>query len=257
MGNVDRVKTGIPGFDELVEGGIPKGFNVLITGTPGTGKTIFALQYIYNGAADGEPGVYVTLDSKRQELVEQASLFGWDLQALEKAGKLSILEVPMDKVEMDLFAMIEEQVQRTKAKRLVFDNLMNFAINIDQFKVPVSFIISNPEVASVMGNEKTYYTGKSEKRITYLLVNELSKLDTTNLMITSAPEGDGAELTTDGVSEFAADGVVVMYNELVGAKHAKTMTVLKMRKTNNSPYIHDVELGRNGITVKPAQAVYE
>ncbi len=254
---MERVKTGIPGFDDLIEGGIPKGFNVLVTGTPGTGKTIFALQYLYSGAMKGENGLLVTLDSKRQELIEQAQCFGWDLESLHKQDKLSILEVPMDKVEMDLFSMIEDEVQRIDAKRLVFDNLMNFAINIDQFKVPVSFIIGNPEVASVMGNEKMYYTGKSEKRITYLLINELSRLNTTNIMITSAPEGEEAQLTSDQVSEFAADGVIVMYNQLVGARHAKTMTILKMRKTNNSPYIHDVELGKDGVIIRPAQAVYE
>ncbi|MCL5427570.1 MAG: hypothetical protein M1321_00080 [Candidatus Marsarchaeota archaeon] len=256
MGNVGRVKTGIPGFDELIEGGIPQGFNVLITGTPGTGKTIFGMQYLYNGAMRGENGVYITLDAKKSELIDQASMFGWDLVALEKQGKLSIMEVPMDKVEMDLFAMIEEQVQKVKATRLVFDSLINFAINIDQFKVPVSFIISNPEVASVMGNEKTYYTGKSEKRITYLLVNELSKLGTTNIVITAAPEGEKTTLTMDGVSEFACDGVVVMYNTLIGAAHAKTMTVLKMRETHNDPYIHDFELNPKGFKVKPAE-VYQ
>ena len=178
MGDVKRVPTGIPGFDDLIQGGIPEGFNVLVTGTPGTGKSIFGMQYLYNGAMKGENGVYITLDAKKAELIEQAMLFGWDLAALEKQGKLSILEVPMDKVEMDLFAMIEEQVQKVKAKRLVFDSLINFAINIDQFKVPVSFIITNPQVAEIMGNERTYYHGGSEKRITYLLVNELSKLGT-------------------------------------------------------------------------------
>ena len=53
----DRVKTGVSGFDELVEGGIPKGFNVLITGLPGTGKTIFGLQYLYTGLKNGENGL--------------------------------------------------------------------------------------------------------------------------------------------------------------------------------------------------------
>lgn len=250
MGGIDRVKTGIPGFDDLVEGGIPKGFNVLITGTPGTGKTIFALQYLYNGATDDEPGVYVTLDSKRQELIEQASMFGWDLPALEKAGKLSIIEVPMDKVEMDIFAMIEEEVQKTKAKRLVFDNLMNFAINIDQFKVSVSFIISNPEVASVMGNEKTYYTGKSEKRITYLLVNELSKLKTTNLVITSAATGDVAELTTDGVSEFASDGVILLKSIAIGETANRTIEVVKMRKTKIENNIKSYEFSGQGLVIQ-------
>ena len=60
---IPRVATGIPGFDELIEGGFPKNFVILLAGTPGTGKSIFSLEYIYNGASSlNENGVYITLD---------------------------------------------------------------------------------------------------------------------------------------------------------------------------------------------------
>ncbi len=245
---MERVKTGIPGFDELIEGGIPEGFNVLVTGTPGTGKTIFGLQYLYNGAMNGENGVYITLDAKKAELIEQAKLFGWDLEALEKAGKISILEISLNKVDMDLFEMIDEEVQNVKAKRLVFDSLINFAINIDQFKVPVSFSVSNAEVADVMGN-KTYYQGKSEKRVTYLLVDKLARLKTTNIIITAAPQ-DSSALTSDGVSEFASDGVIIMGVHEIARKTVRGIKIEKLRNTHQKLGWSLLDVLENGLRIK-------
>ena len=73
---VERVATGIKGFDELIEGGFPKGSSILITGPPGSGKSIFSMQYLYNGAMNGENGIYVYMDSPIDFLKEQARQFG-------------------------------------------------------------------------------------------------------------------------------------------------------------------------------------
>ena len=247
MANIERVKTGVPGFDELIEGGIPKGFNVLVTGGPGTGKTIFGLQYLYNGATNGENGVYVSLESSTDGLKNQAAQFGWDFGKLETEGKIIILHIPMDIIKLDLFAAINSAVEKIGAKRIVFDSLDSLAINIDMFTIPVAYVGSKNRIT---------YTGRSRKRITYLVINELSKIKTTNMIITASSQDD-KQITIDGVSEYASDGVVAMYNTLIGAKHAKTLTILKLRETNNSPYIHDVEFGNTGINVKAAEAVYE
>ena len=247
MANIERVKTGVPGFDELIEGGIPTGFNVIFTGGPGTGKTIFGLQYIYNGAINGENGVYVSLETSTDGIKNQAMQFGWDLDKLEKEGKILILRIPMDVIKLDLFSAINEAIKKVNAKRLVFDSLDALAINIDMFTIPVAYVGSRNRIT---------YTGKSRRRITYLVMNELSKLKTTNIVITASSQDD-KQITIDGVSEYASDGVVAMYNTLIGAKHAKTLTILKLRETNNSPYIHDVEFGNAGINIKAVEAVYK
>lgn len=177
---MERVKTGIPGFDELVEGGVPKNFNVLLVGAPGTGKTIFGLQYLYSGALAGENGLYVSLESNTDMLKEQGKRFGWDLNSLESQGKITFLSIPMDVVKLDLFKIIEDAVNTTHAKRLVFDSLEIFSVNIDQFTIPISYLGSR---------NKTVYTGDSEKRITYLVINKLSDLTTTNMIITDSVDG--------------------------------------------------------------------
>ena len=89
-----KIKTHIPGFDELIGGGFPQNATILLNGGPGTGKTIFSLQYLYNSVnKDKRNVIYFTFEEKKRALFEQASQFGWDLEKLEKQGKLTKDEV--------------------------------------------------------------------------------------------------------------------------------------------------------------------
>jgi KaiC/GvpD/RAD55 family RecA-like ATPase len=265
--DMERAKTGIPGFDKLVEGGIPRGFNVLITGFPGTGKTIFGLQYLYNGAKQGEPGVYVSLDAPADQLKVQAKQFGWDFDALEKQKKVSFVKVPEGSIKVNIFSMIEDAVEETGAKRLVFDNLSIFHVNLDQFVVPLSYktdlnpsITVDPakmkdkkyryEVMPALGQDpkgRTFYTGASESRIIYLVINALADLRTTNLIITDA--GGEGKTTTDGVSEYVCDGVLDLNIADLGGNSARTLKVAKMRMTKHTFDFQKFEIANAGIAL--------
>ncbi|MDE1827912.1 MAG: AAA family ATPase [Candidatus Micrarchaeota archaeon] len=258
---MDRVATGVEGFDALVEGGLPMGSNILITGAPGTGKSIFALEYAYQGALKGENSLYISVDSSLPMLRQQAKTFGWDLESLEKQGKLFLLQVPLNQMKFDLFAMIEKVKKEINAKRIVFDSLATFSINLDLFTIPLGYAGSIASSVSVNGSgedstvkdrgDKIFYTGNSAERMIFLILAELRNLGTTNIVITYG-DLSGQKLTVDGVSEFECDGIIHMHNELIGAKHVRTMSVLKMRDTNHSPYVHNIEI-KNGIVVRPAE----
>lgn len=88
MDVINRIPSGIPGLDELIENGLPQNRTFLVSGATGAGKTIFATQFLYNGAyLYGEPGIYVSLD-ERPDLIRQDMLkFGWDLKRMEDEHK--------------------------------------------------------------------------------------------------------------------------------------------------------------------------
>ena len=266
---MDRVKTGIPGFDDLIQGGIPKGFNVLLVGQPGAGKTIFGLQYLVNGAKQGENGIYVSLDSANEIVKAQGEMFGWDVEGLEREGKLSFLKIPLDKPKINLFDILEEEVKAAKAERLVFDSLADFAINIDQFVIPLSYsmfpTIKSEEEQALMQSDKTYryevmptlgqdpqgrmfYKGNSERRITYLVMNKLSKLGTTNIVITDEQKGS-EHLTVDGVSDYVADGVIELNTLNTGNQTSRIIKVSKLRNSKIDLDFKYMEISEKGIVI--------
>ena len=119
-----RVKTGIKGFDELVEGGLPEGFTILLIGTPGTGKSLFTLEYLHNGAQKyKEKSMYITFEQSLSDVREQASKIGLDLARLEKNGMLTLMHIPISAVETHTIDEIKKEVKKRKIKRLVVDSI--------------------------------------------------------------------------------------------------------------------------------------
>ena len=87
-----RISTGIPGLDPLLGGGFPACKSYLVTGEPGTGKSIFCMQFMLNGLLGGEKAVYVTVDEKPADIVEEANSLGWNLLKFIEERKLLILD---------------------------------------------------------------------------------------------------------------------------------------------------------------------
>ena len=268
---MERVKTGIPGFDELIEGGLPKGFNILIVGRPGTGKTIFGLQYLYTGALSGENGLYISLDCKANDIKVQASQFGWDLEELERQNKLHVLEVPLNKEKhVDIFKLIEDSVKEWRISRIVFDSLSSFIFNLNQFtlhfpimddlsKIPEGYkkyLGENPlykqMIPEKMLQEKpdpsTYAVGSIKQRMVYLMMKELALLGTTNIIITSSSSSD-FESAVDGVSEYVCDGSVVMNIQKIAKKTIRSIRIQKMRGTKHELDSYIIEFLHGGIVL--------
>jgi len=92
MVEIERLSTGVEGFDELICGGIPRGFFVAVTGEPGTGKTIFSLHFAWRGVLDGDKVVYVTTEESRESIVRQALMFNMDFAKAVDEGKMIIVD---------------------------------------------------------------------------------------------------------------------------------------------------------------------
>ena len=233
-----RVKTGIPGVDELVKGGLPKGSLILLSGKCGTGKTTFSMQYIVKGVTDyGEPGVFVSFERDPDALCEEMEGFGWHLKTLENQGNLELMGGPLDRIVKfgkkigakgeDLIEEIIEVVRERKAERLALDGLGQF---------------------SMMFPDKLAFRSSLAR-----LQRGLNELDCTSIVTSEIEEGKEG-LSRSGVEEFIADGVIVLYYEGDGLTRTRALEVRKMRGTEHSNYISFFEIGDEGIRiVKPGE----
>src|SRR5512145_3132951 len=129
--DIDRVKTGISGLDEMLGGGFLRGTANLVEGAPGTGKTTLAMQFIHNGIVQAnEPGLIITFEEFPQQYYYDAAAFGWDFLELEKKGLLKIIMTSPEVSRLDVESvggMIESAVMQMGARRVVVDSVSHFA----------------------------------------------------------------------------------------------------------------------------------
>jgi circadian clock protein KaiC len=126
-----KALTGIQGFDEITDGGLPRGRTTLVMGGPGCGKTVFALQSLVNGAhLNKESSIFVAFEESTKQIVANAATFGWDLPALAKK-KLFFLDARLSPEvvksgEFDLIGMLnvlQAKANEIHATRIVFDGI--------------------------------------------------------------------------------------------------------------------------------------
>ena len=223
--DIARVQTGFPVLDQMLAGGIPAGSITLLSGACGTGKSTFAMQFLYNGAKYcGEPGVYVTLEEDPKKLIENMDLFGWDVKGLIDSKKLIVIKPEIYKFD-SIKRIIEDAIEKIGAKRLV----------VDSYSVMLTYFSDPYEVRNGLVQ----------------LDREIKKMDCTALVISDIK--DNSEIfSTTGVEEFIVDGVIVLYlvkSERHPLESERALAVRKMRATRHSlrPYMFDI--GRDGITL--------
>jgi len=212
MVELERVPTGIVGFDKLINGGLVRQSVNLISGGPGSGKTIFAMQFIINGIRFyNEPGVYVALEESKEKVYRYMSVFGWDLEKLEKEGKFAFLECTPEEIKKILEeggGLIESAIERIKAKRLVIDPLSTFVL------------LHGDELA--------------EREDCLALFNMINKWDCTTIL-TSDHEADmNLEYKIDLPIEFEVEGLILLHNFKKRAEMQRAIEISKMRGTDHA-----------------------
>jgi len=229
---MERTKTGIKGFDELVQGGFPKGKAILLSGTPGTGKTIFALEYLYNGAVKyDEKGLYVTFEERVDDLKSQARQFGWDFDELEKGRKVKIIHIPSSDLSKNTVNDIIKTAQASGVSRMVIDSLSTLSINTPVVSTNVSDL-----------GEFTI------KRFIYSFIDNLRLLKDTSILLISQEVSEG-KISGDSISEFLCDGVILINYESIGGQFSRSLIVRKMRECKNNEDIHPFEISERGIII--------
>ena len=223
--STNRISTGIDGLDELLGGGFIRGRTYLVAGEAGTGKTTFALQYLYNGALRyGDHGVYVTIDERPKHIVEDALAMGWDLEKLIDENMLLIVEItPMfsetrridaERVAGELGRLVSE----IGASRLSIDPIAPLVL---RGKEPV-----DPMTAQMIVRE---YIRK--------LIFSLDELGVTTVATSEIPTGTN-KLSRYGVEEFLASGVIVLKLRRINNGFIREIYVRKMRGVAHSMDVH-------------------
>ena len=228
MLEIERIKTGIPGFDSIVGGGIPKQNLVVISGDPGSGKTIICMEFIYQGAKTfNEPGVFISLEESKEDILKLAALFGWDFEGMIKNKLIEIVTIDLYDFEQ-LKDVIEDTITRIGAKRIVIDPGVIFRL---------------------------YFTKELEARKKILELGKMLKESGCTAIITNEASGKGTDLF--GLEEYVADGVLLLFHKKVMERFIRSIAVVKMRGTKITEKTHPVIINKNGLEILSKQEIYE
>ncbi len=216
--------------------------------------------------------MYVILDADGDLIREQGETLGMDIRKLESEKKLCILDMPLNRqLRLNIFRLIEVKAKEYNVKRIVFDSLSSFMFNINQFNIQLPNIdnlsrlskedveyleedIANressiPEAIQKLKPDPLHYGAIFRQRMVYLMFREFSTLGTTNVVITSA-SSKNPDATVDGVSEFVADGVVVLDVQQIAKKAVRSIRVQKMRNTKQDIDSFVLDLSDKGLAVE-------
>lgn len=217
----DRVSTGVPGFDQLVDGGFPLGSVTLLTGGPGTGKTTFCSQFLWEGLQKGEKCLYITTEELPDEIKDDASQFGYNFDEFEENFDMMNME-PSDATSY-LPQNIRSACEEKDYDRIVLDSISVFGI---------------------------YWEGESQVRKNMDdLVKEFRRADATTLMTAELPDEDSGRLSRYGIAEFIADGVVKMEVLSIGKESFGNLKVRKMRQTNVQRGQFETMIDQDGLKI--------
>lgn len=250
---MEHVKTGVPGLDEMLNGGFPKNRAILVSGACGTGKTILSMQYLYNGVMNyAEPGLFVTFDEVPEKIRQDMLCFGWDLKELEKNDLLAIVDATSARA-----GTVSEEAHALSPSQLDLDRLLVDVLKIaDKMNAKRLVIDSIPAMAFQLEKESEI------RRQILKLVYVLSKKDLTTIMTSEIPEqssglGLPQQFSKFEVEEYVADGVIVMSFLGTGSTATRTLYVRKMRGTKHDGDMHPIEIATNGIVVKKVEDVFK
>ncbi len=230
---LEKVATGIEGVDFILAGGFPKGRMTLLLGGPGTGKTLFALEFLYRRALAGEPGIFVAFEERAEAVRQNALTLGWDLPALEAEGKLFLMEAHIDPATVisgefnlqPLLSIVQGQAKSLGAECIVFD-----AIDVLL---------------------RLYDDPRRERRELFLLSDWLSERGMTAVLTSKM----GVEGRRYEFLDYMANTVLELDQRVEAQVTTRRMRVVKYRGSSFSRNEHPYIVGSQGLELIPVSAI--
>jgi circadian clock protein KaiC len=229
---LEKTATGIAGLDEITFGGIPTGRTTLVTGGPGCGKTLLAMDFLVNGARHGEPGVFVAFEETTPELLANVRSVGYKLDALVRSRRIVLDHVRIERSEIEetgdydlegLFVRLAHLIESIGAKRIVLDTL------------------------------EVLFAGLSDHSI---LRAELRRLfrwlkDRGITAIVTAEAGPGGVLSRHGIEEYVSDCVISLDHRINQQISTRRLRVVKYRGSGHGANEYPFLIGDGGLIVFP------
>lgn len=231
-----KAPTGIPGLDEITHGGLPAGRPTLVTGGPGSGKTLLGITFLVNGAVQfDEPGVLMTFEENAEELAEDVASLGFDLATLTEQGRLVIDYVHVERSEIEetgeydlegLFIRLEQAVTSVGAKRVVLDTIES--------------LFSGLQNEAILRAElRRLFRWLRDRDLTAVITGERGE----------------TTLTRHGLEEYVTDAVIQLDHRVYEQISTRRIRVVKYRGshhgTNEYPFLIDA----NGLSVLPVTSL--
>lgn len=229
MFKAERIPTGIKGLDKLTEGGFEKNSSVLLMGGGGSGKSIFATQFLIEGIENHkETGIYISFEERKNRFYEHMSRFGWDLENLESQGRFIFLKYSPEriaKIVKERSKEIENAIKEVEAKRIVIDSLSAYT---------------------------ALFESEAEKRrMLVALFDMIEEWDCTAIVVAEEDENPNKQHHST-VMGFMADAIILLYNEREPkGLRFRAIEVFKMRGTKHESKICSMKITEHGILVYP------
>jgi circadian clock protein KaiC len=230
--NLQKERTGIPGFDEITRGGLPAGRPTLVCGSAGAGKTLFAMEFLVRGATlFNEPGVFMSFEESDEELATNVASLGFDLDQLSADKKLRLDYVFIERSEIEetgeydleaLFLRLGYAIDSIGARRVVLDTLE-------------ALFSALPNEAIVRAELRRLFRWLKERGVTAVITGE---------------RGEG-KLTRYGLEEYVADCVILLDHRVQNQISTRRMRIVKYRGTSHGTNEYPFFIDEKGFSVLP------
>ncbi len=217
-------KTGIPGLDKMLKGGIKPNTSIILKGTPGTGKTILALQFIFEGAKQGQPGVFITAEEELDNLREYAKDLGMNIEEYEKKKLIYLIKQPIQLKKLISFATPLELISKGKVKRVVIDSLTLFK-----------------------------YSTEDEMAYRKEILNLIENMKNVLFIATAEEREENINKITTSAEDSLFDGIIRLIKVRKGNNFERCIFVPKMRGQDHLLDIYPFIIKKSGIEVYTEQ----
>ena len=231
-GRLQKSPTGIKGFDEITEGGLPKGRVTLISGGPGSGKTLLGLDFLVNGVLQfDEPGVFMSFEETEEEIFQDVASLSLDLQALVSRNAIRFEHVVLERNDIQekgefnlegLFIRLELAIDAIGAQRVVLDSIESLFAGIT-------------DAGLIRLEIKRLFRWLRSKRVTAVITGEQWQ----------------DSFTRHGLEEFISDCIVLLDNRVRQQVATRRIRIIKYRGSNHGANEYPFVIDKDGLSVIP------